>query len=380
MLKLSIRSNWSLPGNADDQTLTHLVQLLVSLHQSRSLAEATRRAHVSYRNSWELLKRGEVLFGAPLVVMRRGRGATLTPLGEKLVWAQHRVDARLSPILDNLASEIGAEVESVLTHQIGALRVHASHGFALETLSRLLERDGIPFELRYRGSLDAVASLARDGCDVAGFHVPIGEFEGPVLQHYAPWLRPSQHRVIRLATRRQGLIVRRDNPLNIASLRDLVRPGIRFVNRPNSSGTRMLFDKMITQERIGTRAIMGYDTAEDTHAAVAAVVASGMADVGFGLERPARRFGLDFVPMVVENYLLLAPVRSLVSARVRPILGMLGSSHFRAVVNELPGYDASHSGEILTLAEAFPTWPRPTSVPDRKLSGPRNQKRVPLPS
>jgi molybdate transport repressor ModE-like protein len=358
MLDLSIGSNWVWGRKADDLTLTHLVQLLVAMHQAPSLAEATRQANVSYRNSWALLKRGEALFGAPLAVMQRGMGATLTPLGEKLVWAQHRVEARLSPILDNLASEIGSEIEEVLNHQSGALRLHASHGFAVETLSQRLARDGAPLELRYRGALAAVASFARNGCDIAGFHVPIGEFEGPVLEHYAPWLRSTQHRVIHLATRKQGLIVRQDQARFITSLHDLVRPGMRFVNRPQGSGTRILFDKLIARERISGRDILGYDTAEDTHAAVAAVVASGMADVGFGLERPARRFGLDFIPLVTENYLLLINLKSLTEPRMQPLLSVITSSEFRLVVNALPGYDASNSGHVLSLADAFPSWPK----------------------
>lgn len=356
MLDVSIGSTWVLAGKADDQTLTHLIRLLVAMHQSKSLAEATRSAHVSYRNSWALLKRGEAMFGAPLAIMQRGLGATLTPLGEKLVWAQHRVEARLSPVLDSLGSEIGLEIERSLSHQMGALRLHASHGFAIETLSAMLARDGFPLELRYRGSLEAVTSLVRESCDIAGFHVPIGEYEAPVLEHYAPWLKTTQHRVIHLATRKQGLMVRPNDPRAISSLRDLVRPDVRFVNRPHGSGTRILFDKMIARERIPARAITGYATAEDTHAAVAAVVASGMADVGFGLERPARRFGLEFIPMVTENYLLLVPTKMLNTPRAQLLLETLSNTDFRTTVNALPGYDASRSGEVLTLAEAFSSW------------------------
>ena len=41
---------------------------------------------------------------------------------------------------------------------------------------------------------------------------------------------------------------------------------------------------------------------EFTHAAVAAYVASGMADVSFGVEAAARQFGLDFVRILTEDY------------------------------------------------------------------------------
>lgn len=356
MLDLSIRSNWILDRKTDDQTLVHLVRLLVAMHECASLAEATRQSQVSYRNSWALLKKGELMFGAPLAVMQRGRGAALTPLGEKLVWAQHRVDARLAPIFANLASEIGNEIAGVLSAQHHAVRIHASHGFAVETLCDMLLAQAIEFELQYRGSLASVASLANGTCDIAGFHVPIGEFEAPILGRYVTLLRRGTDRVVRLATRRQGLIVRKDCAGFITSLHDLTRPGVRFVNRGPTSGTRMLFDLMLLRERIDARSIFGYDSIEDTHAAVAAVVASGMADACFGMERPARRFGLHFIPMVNENGFLLAPAKSLVQPVVRTILQMLAGSAFRAVVNALPGYDASRSGEVLSLPEAFATW------------------------
>jgi hypothetical protein len=35
------------------------------------------------------------------------------------------------------------------------------------------------------------------------------------------------------------------------------------------------------------------------------------------------------------------------------LVSVLRSSGFREVVNLLPGYDASNTGEILTLSEAF---------------------------
>ena len=41
---------------------------------------------------------------------------------------------------------------------------------------------------------------------------------------------------------------------------------------------------------------------ELTHSAIAAFVASGMADVGFGVEPAAHHFGLDFIPVVDEDY------------------------------------------------------------------------------
>ena len=95
-------------------------------------------------------------------------------------------------------------------------------------------------------------------------------------------------------------------PLGLASLRDLVREGVRFVNRQNGSGTRLFTDQLLQSEGIAATTIAGYgDGAEDSHLAVAAAVASGSADAGVGIEAAAQRYGLHFVPLADEDYFLV---------------------------------------------------------------------------
>ena len=45
---------------------------------------------------------------------------------------------------------------------------------------------------------------------------------------------------------------------------------------------------------------------------------------------------------------------ALESSTMQPVLEELRSAEFRAVINALPGYDAMASGQVMTLAEAFP--------------------------
>jgi len=84
---------------------------------------------------------------------------------------------------------------------------------------------------------------------------------------------------------------------------------VRFINRQRGSGTRFLLDCLLEKEAIDPERINGYEQGEYTHAAVAAYVASGMADAGFGVETPARRFKLDFIPLQTERYFLLCEER-----------------------------------------------------------------------
>jgi molybdate-binding protein len=164
----------------------------------------------------------------------------------------------------------------------------------------------------------------------------------------------SDWTLIHVATRRQGLAVARGNPKRILSLADLARDGVRFVNRQGGSGTRLLFDLLLSRAGVDTRQIEGYEILEYTHAAVAAYVGSGMADAGFGLEVPARRFGLDFVPLVTERYFFLCRNEFLADPAMQQFESVLRDATFRAQVAQLPGYDPSAAGDTEPARNAFP--------------------------
>jgi 2-(1,2-epoxy-1,2-dihydrophenyl)acetyl-CoA isomerase len=78
--------------------------------------------------------------------------------------------------------------------------------------------------------------------------------------------------------RSQGLFVNPGNPLNIQTIDDLARSDVRFVNRQAGSGTRMLLELMMNRKDISPAQINGFENTEFTHSAVAAFIASGMAD------------------------------------------------------------------------------------------------------
>lgn len=362
MFKVSIKPQWTIKLLDAQMLPARLLGLLVNIREHGSIAAACEHSDLSYRYAWGLLQDGQALFGAPLVTMGRGKSAMLSLLGEKLVWADHRISARLAPMLDSLASELEVEIERALTNAPTVMRIHASHGFAVETLRGFLVHAQIPVDLKYRGSQEAVASLASSNCDVAGFHVPIGEFQRRAVDHYARWLDPEAQRLINVATRRQGLMVARGNPKRIYGFADLTREDVRFINRQQGSGTRILFDMLIEREGMDTACINGYDEAEYTHAAVAAYIASGMADVGFGIETPARHFNLEFLPLETERYFLTCKNETLEAPQVRRMLEILSSTEYRQAVNALPGYNGERAGTLMSIYDAFPEWPARRAV------------------
>jgi molybdate transport repressor ModE-like protein len=350
MFKVEIQPDWVLrqpDGRA--VALPALLNLLAEVRHTGSISKAATACGISYRHAWGLLREFNEQFGAELVIKSRGQGTVLSPLADKLIWADKRISARLTPMLDSLASELQQELASLLAERPPALRLTASHGFAVAALVERLEQQGVMVDLQYRSSTEAVMALARGECDLAGFHLPVGELEAAAATKYLPWLDPQRHMLIHLAYRMQGLFAARGNPKDIRALDDLARPDIHFVNRQPGSGTRLLLELLLKGQGIATERIHGFDSAEFTHAAVAAYVASKMADASFGVETAARRFDLDFVPVIRERYFFAcaqnAPSQPLVAAA----LAVMESDAFREKLATLPGYDGALSGQHLAL-------------------------------
>jgi putative molybdopterin biosynthesis protein len=116
-------------------------------------------------------------------------------------------------------------------------------------------------------------------------------------------------------------------------------------------------DHLLQSAGVDPATIPGYGARpEDSHLAVAAAIAAGQADVGPGIEAAAREFGLDFIPLVEEDYFLVCLKDALDSAPVRALRAVLESPEWPAALQALPGYAAPDAGQVLSLTKALPWW------------------------
>ena len=354
MIRIEIAPQWRFRRDGDPASMLVLLDFLNEIRETGKITAAAEQAHISYRHAWNLIESWGAFFDTPLVERRRGKGTQLTPLGEKLVWAGQRLQARLGPQLQNLSQELETEINQLLPRPARTLRIHASHGFAVPKLREMLDRDAeVSFDLRYVSNPASLISLAHDGCDLAGMHLPQGALRKQNIAATKGLIIPSEHRVIGFVTREMGLIVKKDNPLRLYNLERLTDPAIRFVNRDSNSGSRLLFDQLLAQHGHDPRQINGYEQSEFTHAAVAAYVASGMADAAFGVEAAARQFDLDFVRLVTEDYFFVCRAETLEQEATKRMLEVMRSTEFRDAIMQLPGYIAKDMGAIRTIRETF---------------------------
>lgn len=354
MKRLTIRPQLRVREPEGDLPLERLITLLEKVQEYGNLQAACLELGLSYRGAWGRIKAAETYFGTPLLVMARGRGGSPTEFARRLLLGEKRLQARLGPVLDTLASELERELDAVLAGGPRRLRICASHGLAIAALLDFASRQQLPLEIAYRGSLEAVGTLAKGQCDMASFHVPTGARQAPVLQHYAPLLKGKSYLVADVASRRLGLMAARGNPLGISTLADVARTEGRFVNREPGSGTRMIFDLLLDEAGEAAQAIEGIDNVELTHAAVAAYIASGRADAGLGIEAVAAEFGLDFIPVLTERYCLIFPESGAHAVQTQALLGLMQSADYKRAVQRIPGYGNQDTGRVRPLREVFP--------------------------
>lgn len=354
MLRIDIDPIWRFTKDGARHPTTVMLGFLNDIRETGKLTEAASRSGMSYRHAWSLVTRWSEFFGVPLVDRRKGKGTTLTAFGEKLVWAGQHLGARLGPQLNNLSQELAAELNQLLPGSPSTIRVHASHGFAVSKLREMLNGvSTVSVDLRYVSNQNSLVSLAHNTCDLAGLHLPRGTLRKQSVAACHGWLDARQHRVIGFVTRQMGLMIKRGNPLGIHTLQALTDPALRFVNRDPDSGTRTLFDQLLGQQKIDGNAINGYQQVEFTHAAVAAYVASDIADVAFGVEAAAKQFGLDFVRLLTEDYYFVCRQSLLETEPMKLILTIMRGKEFHDAVAGLPGYAALDAGQVKSIHEAF---------------------------
>jgi putative molybdopterin biosynthesis protein len=93
--------------------------------------------------------------------------------------------------------------------------------------------------------------------------------------------------------------------------------------------------------------IAGYQTEEFTHMAVAAAVLSGAADAGLGIWAAAKALGLDFIPIVTEQYDLVIPTAFYDTPAIQTLMSVINSPTFKKRIAALGGYHIERTGEVL---------------------------------
>ena len=242
-----------------------------------------------------------------------------------------------------------AELLKPLSSIKNTIVIVGSHDNSLDILADQIKakHSHIALSSSHVGSMGGLMAIKKGVCHLAGSHL-LDTSDGSYNKSYVKRYLPDMPvKLVNLVMRDQGLILLPNNPKNIKGIEDLERNDITFINRQGGSGTRILLDYRLKQLNIDPGNIKGYDTDEFTHMSVAAAVLSGRADVGLGIYAAAKALGLDFIPVVTEQYDLVIPDAYFDSENINILLDIIKTPVFKKQVEALGGYSTTKTGEFM---------------------------------
>lgn len=234
-------------------------------------------------------------------------------------------------------------------HIAGALLAAGSNDPVLDILHTHIRKMYPEFYIfsANTGSTEGLKALDKGYTDIAWSHLfdpKTGEYNTPFIPSYLPNINPV---VVNLFYRELGFVIAPENPRGIRTFADLAGEGVKFINRQQGAGTRVLLDHHLQQIGIAGAQIDGYENEVFTHFEVGLSILSKEADVGIATSAIAKLLGLDFVPITRESFDMIMDKSVFFEKGVQALLEILNSDAFKTKVTGLGSYDFNKSGKIL---------------------------------
>jgi putative molybdopterin biosynthesis protein len=231
----------------------------------------------------------------------------------------------------------------------GALLAAGSNDPVLDILQTFMRRSYPEFYIfsANTGSLSGLAALNAGHTDIAWSHLldpESGTYNIPYLATHLAGIQPV---VVNLFYRELGFLTAPGNPFQIRGFGDLSREGLRFINRQEGSGTRVLLDYGLKGAGIPSTAIRGYENEVYTHFEVGLAIASRHADAGIATIAVSKLLDLPFIPITRENFDMILDKDTFFDRGIQAFIEVLKSATFRKNVELLGSYDFKDAGRIM---------------------------------
>lgn len=197
------------------------------------------------------------------------------------------------------------------------------------------------------GSTEGLKALNSGVTDIALSHLydaESGKYNIPYLGKYLPAINPV---VVNLFKRDIGFLFNKEIAGAVKGFENLTEENIRFINRQEGSGIRLLLDYYLAKEGISSEKIKGYKNEVYTHFEVGLAIISGEANVGIASTAISKLLGLSFLPITSECFDMIMDQSTYFQPGVQAFIETLKSGDFRSRVEKIGGYNFEDSGKIL---------------------------------
>jgi molybdate-binding protein len=148
------------------------------------------------------------------------------------------------------------------------------------------------------------------------------------------------YRLLRSADWQEGIALSaQDHTSSVSACARQVR---QWAMREPGSAARECLDDLLGKPPASKHVLL-------SHQAVVEAVRSGWAEAGVCVRLCAEDAGLRFLPVRNESLDLCFPAAMERDPRILALIRLLRSRAYRRLIDELPGYDASHTGEMITV-------------------------------
>ncbi|WP_312429586.1 helix-turn-helix transcriptional regulator [Lacrimispora sp.] len=207
-----------------------------------------------------------------------------------------------------------------------------------------LRPDSLPILHSYMNEYNSLYSLYYEKTHMALTSFCTGR-EGQEIQQIQSLLPGKEAAIIHICSLQTGFYIRKGNPKDIHTLKDLCRPDIRFMNREKGNGYRIYLDSGLSAQSIEKTAIPGYQKECLSHMSAANAVASGAADAGIGdISHLAAYPQLDYIPLSSASMDLVFPIEVLNHPSFQRIADTISSKEFKNSLLPFKGYEISKTG------------------------------------
>lgn len=195
----------------------------------------------------------------------------------------------------------------------------------------------------YDGSLDGLDRFVQAEGVAAGLHIHDAASDTWNVPAVLKSAATQNAVLISFAKRRRGLVFRAGGKAP-SCLSDL--SGWKIVPRQRESGTEALFENLARKHDLDISRLDFIDVARTEDEAVEAV-RRGAADAAFGLEAVARSYGLEYLPIIEEDFALLVDRKAWFDAPIQKLMEFCATRHFANRAEEYGGYEIRDIGSVV---------------------------------